>query len=460
MTIVQSIYNENSTISDLDLAMEIIQHEKLTSLDLWLLPQYPFNEWRRKYDYPNLLQSMKENQADFTTWMSEQELTDDHLLNGYLSDFFEHKSDDLDKKRYVIKVFYKGKTTFQSWNNFSGETSHEGDGELITYEFIKAYISYYDWKMAKGEHFNFLDTFHRQRQNTPKENVYVNRTIKLLKMGGRELPTNSAGILLSAKKLEFINLCGLELKGTVYFGSMGNLSFDHCAIDNLKCHELDMPLLDFQNSSIKNIQINNSYVRQWLFVSCHTTGNIIDSKLSFVKIHGGQFNPAFTNSEIGEIEIQQDDFLRDDNFDKTYRSLANCAREAGNKKLYSHLKICEHDFVRAKTKGIQRLLSTLDKVYWEYGQRPNRLIYISLTTIFLFAFFYSFFPEDFKNEEFSHMSYLSFLSNMVYFSVQAFTTVGDSDIAPKGIIKVCTAIEGLFGVITMGFLVGGIAKED
>src|SRR5690606_2834441 len=122
--------------------------------------------------------------------------------------------------------------------------------------------------------------------------------IKLLKMGGMEPPANSVGILLRGKKLEFINVSGLELKGTIYFGSMGNLSFEHCTVDNLKCNELDMPLLDFQNCSIRNIQIRNSYVQQWLFVSCETTGNIIDSKLTSIRIYGGQFNPAFTNSEI------------------------------------------------------------------------------------------------------------------------------------------------------------------
>lgn len=460
MTIVEKIYNQNSTISDLELANEIIKHEELTSLDLWLLPQYPFDEWRRKYDYPKLIQSIKDNQPDFIDWMAEQGVTDDYLLNGYLSDFFETKTPSNDNRRFLIRVSYKGKVTLQSWYSYSGETSNEGDGEPVWYEFITEYISYYDWKLTRGERFNFIDKFQRSDQNTANENVFFYHSTKLLKMGGRELPTDSSGVLLRAKKLEFINLSGLELKGTVYFGTMGNLSFDHCTIDNLKCHELDMPLLDFQNSSIRNIQIRNSYVRQWLFVSCETTGNIIDSKLSYIKIYGGQFNPAFTNSEIGEIEVQYEGIMYDPNFDKTYRSLAKCAKESGNNELYSRLKIHEYDFLRSKSKGISKFLQTIDKAYWGYGQRPKRLIYITILSIILFGFMYSFFPHDFHNAELLNKPYLEVLLNSQYYSVQTFTTLGDGNFTPSGIMKLFTVIEALFGVITMGFLVGGIAKTE
>ncbi len=358
MTIVQSIYDQNPGITDLALAEEIVNHEVLTSLDLWLLPQYPFDQWRRKYDYPFLLQNIQDNQTDFSQWMTEQGITDEHLLNGYFSDFFESKERTQETKRFLIRVTYKGKVTLQSWHFYNGETSHEGDGEPILYEFVKEYVSYYDWKLSRGERFSFIDVFYRYDKNTSHEHVYLNHTRELLKMGGTELPLNAVGILLRAKQFEFINMSGLELKGTVYFGSMGNLSFDHCALDNLRCNELDMPLLDFKNSSICNIQIHNSYVRQWLFVSCETTGNIIDSKLSFVKIYGGQFNPAFTNTEIGEIEVEYEGVMYDNHFDKTYRALAKCAKESGNHPLYNIMKVHEYDFLRNQSKGFAKLLKT------------------------------------------------------------------------------------------------------
>jgi Ion channel len=460
MSIVEEIYRKNFQITDLELAEEIVKHSELTILDLWLLPQYPFDQWRRKYNYPNLLKNIKENQNDFQTWMTEQEITDEYLLSGYFSDFIENKPLSKDKKLHLIRVSYKGKITLQSWHKYNGETSIEGDGEPVLYEFIKEYISYYDWKLLKGERFNFINTFHRYDPNTEDESVYLNHNIKLLKMGGIEPPTNSVGILLRGKKLEFINASGLDLKGTICFGSMGNLSFEHCAVDNLKCSELDMPLLDFQNCSIRNLQIRNSYVRQWLFVSCNTTGNIIDSKLEYIRIYGGQFNPAFTNSDIGEIEVQHEGVVYDYDFDKTYRSLAKCARESGKNELYRKLKIKEYDFIRSKSKNLEKVLKTIDKIYWQYGQNPKRLIYITIITIILFGFLYSFFPENFKNREFIEKPYWQILYNTQYYSVVTFTTLGYGDIIPTGIVKSIAAIEALFGAITMGFLVAGLARTE
>lgn len=460
MSIVQEIYRNNIDVTDLELAEEIIKHGELTSLDLWLLPQYPFDQWRRRYDYPRLLKNIKENQPDFTSWMADQGISDNDLLNGYFSDFFENKPLSKDKKQYLIKVSYQGKVTLQTWHKYNGEKSHQGDGEPVLYEFIKEYTSYYDWKLLKGERFNFINTFHRYDPDTENENVYLNSNIRLLKMGGIEPPTNSLGVLLRGKKLEFINASGLELKGTVYFGSMGNLSFEHCAVDNLKCSQLDMSILDFQSCSVRNIQIRNSYIQSWLFVSCETTGNIIDSKLASIRIYGGQFNPAFTNSEIGEISVQHEGVVYNDDFEKTYRALAKCAKESGNSKLYSKLKIREFDFIRSKTKGINKLLKTIDKVYWEYGQKPKRLIYITIITIIFFGFLYSFFPHSFKNGEFFDKPYLQILYNTQYYSVVTFTTLGYGDIIPTGIVKSIAAFEALFGAITMGFLVAGLAKSE
>ena len=230
MAIVEEIYKKNINITDLELATEIIKHQELSIIDLWLLPQYPFDQWRKKYDYPRILKNIKTNQNDFITWMSEQGLTDEHLLGGYLSDYFEHKELSVDKKKHLIEVSYKGKVSLQAWHSYDGKTSTKGDGEPVLYKFIKEFISYYDWKLLKGEKFNFKDTFHRDEPNTPNEEVYLNHNIGLLKMGGIRPPVNAIGVLLRGKKLEFINASGLELKGTIYYGDMGNLSFEHSTV--------------------------------------------------------------------------------------------------------------------------------------------------------------------------------------------------------------------------------------
>jgi hypothetical protein len=377
-------------------------------------------------------------------------------MNSYFSDFFQNKP-AIDKTMYLIKVRYKGKEQFQVWHKYDGKQTSEGDGELVYYEYIKSFISYYDWRGGK---FKFMDRFETHYPNTVNEQVYLNMNIRLLKMGATEPPVNALGMLFRGKKLEFVNISGLILKGRILFSSLGNLSFHNCAVDNLSCSELEMPTLKFHYSSIRNIQIRNSNISHWLFYNCNTTGNIIDSKLEIIRIWGGQFIPTFTNSEIDKVFVNHKEYVADDNFEKTYRTLAKSAKDAGNKILHQDLKIKEFNFIRDKTKGYQKLFMTIDRIYWGYGQKPKRLIFVMALTILFFGVIYSFFPNNFSDNELANKNYFEILYNTEYYSVVTFTTLGYGDLSPKGIIKGFAAIEALFGAITLGFLVAGLTKND
>lgn len=153
--------------------------------------------------------------------------------------------------------------------------------------------------------------------------------------------------------------------------------------------------------------------------------------------------------------------IHDENFEKTYRSLARCAKDSGNSDLSIELKIREYDFIRLKTIGFRKFLKFIDKLYWEYGQKPKRLIYISLGTIFPFGIFYSCFPKNFEgNMSLYDDSYWKIFYNTQYYSVITFTTLGYGDISPMAILKFFAAMEAFFGAVTMGFLVAGLAKTE
>lgn len=458
MSIVDKIYKENIDISDIELAEEIIKHKELDIIDLWLLPQYPFDEWRKKYDYPQILSNIKSRQWKFQEWMNEYKITDEILIDGYISSFLEHKpkTDTKDKFNYIIKVSYKGIDKIQIWNSYDGKTQSKGDGEPVLYEYIGKFIPYYDWCLSKGKQISLIDTFDRYEPNTVNEQVYLNSNIRLLKMGGIRPPTNSINILLRGKKLEFVNVAGLELKGTIYFGDMGNLSFHHCAIDNIKCNELDMPLIDFYYSSIQNTQINNSNISSWDFINCFFSGNIINSKLNSIRIYSGQFLPNFINSEIDKFSINTEWIPCPNDFEKTYRSLFKGAIESNNNDLVVHYKLLEKEFIRKKTKGLRRIIMWINKNYWGYGYEPYRLLYFTIISIIVFGIFYSFFPA-LLNLKVSD-SYLNHLGNSIYYSIITFTTLGYGDISPSGFLKPFAAFEALLGVITIGFLVTGLAR--
>ncbi len=59
MSIVDKIYEENGSVTEEELLEKIIDTKELSALDLWLLPQYVFDEWRKKHDYPRILDNFK-----------------------------------------------------------------------------------------------------------------------------------------------------------------------------------------------------------------------------------------------------------------------------------------------------------------------------------------------------------------------------------------------------------------
>lgn len=124
-------------------------------------------------------------------------------------------------------------------------------------------------------------------------------------------------------------------------GTEGNLEFNHCAVDNLKCSEPDIPHLSFENCSVRNMQIANSDISSWLFATSTVSGKISDCKLLSFRIFGGNFNPTFINSEIDEWEVIHKGVQHQHDFEKTYRTLFKAADDSANRTLAADYKIRE-----------------------------------------------------------------------------------------------------------------------
>lgn len=103
---------------------------------------------------------------------------------------------------------------------------------------------------------------------------------------------------------------------------------------------------------------------------------------------------------------------------------------------------------------------TLNKAYWGYGQKPFRLIKVSLIVIFVLGVIYSLFPSSFANNTLGGKNYFIVLYDACYFSIVTFTTLGYGDLSPVGGLRILAAFEGLFGAITLGFLVAGLTKNS
>ncbi len=68
MSIVDKFYRENHDFSTDDLLKHIIDTSELSAEDLWLLSQYIFDEWRKKHDYPRILDNFKRRLKRFEEW--------------------------------------------------------------------------------------------------------------------------------------------------------------------------------------------------------------------------------------------------------------------------------------------------------------------------------------------------------------------------------------------------------
>ncbi|PSR56918.1 hypothetical protein AHMF7605_27185 [Adhaeribacter arboris] len=81
---------------------KVIDNPSPSIEELWVLPEREFFEWRRKHDYPKLIDSFNKNKPNFVRWKAEYKLTDEDIIFYELSSFFGHKSLKKDKILYLL----------------------------------------------------------------------------------------------------------------------------------------------------------------------------------------------------------------------------------------------------------------------------------------------------------------------------------------------------------------------
>lgn len=457
--IVDKIYEENIDISEDELLAKIIHIDRLTPLDLWLLPQFVFDEWRKKHDYPIIYDNFKRRLKQFDDWMKEYLLTKEILFDGYISSFIENKYDEKKetKTKHLVKVTYNNRSKYQVWDNYNKED--EKDDNEIKYEYIKEFLSYLDWCVFKNIDSDFLIQINRYGQGSEYEEVFYNFDLRLLKMGGIEPPINGLGQILRPKKIEFVNVSGLKLNEEIR--NNRSIEFNYCTIDNLSCKHLKILFITFRNSSVQNLNISNSQISNWKFINSNITGRIIDSSMKNIRIWGGQFIPIFENAELENFGVWYSNLKHSENFDRTFRALYKAYNELGNYKVANDFKIKELDYKRLQAKGFMNKIAwNFDKYFWGYGREPKRILIVVLLTIFTFSFIYSILSKDILPKEiYSNINYFEKFCYGLYCSIISFVTLGFSDIFPRtGMTKIIVSIEAIIGALSMGAFVVSLTK--
>lgn len=450
---------------DFDLFERIKNVANPDALDLWALSPERFVEWRKLHDFPKLLTHFDKTLVLFQEWKAENKLTNEIIISvGHITPFIENKTFSKNNTLYLTKQTFKGKSKkFVSFEQLEGEKIQFD--EKYNFELIQPFTSYLDWLKSKGEKEKILKINSRHSPNSDYERVFIHADVyartsdfELLKMGGIPIPVNGFNLLFRGKELEFVNLCGLKLNGDINFGELGNLSCSYSACDNWVAENFSLPLVKFKHCSITNFTITNSKIQNWLFYNCHISGDFINTKLTTIRIYGGNFRPILQDCTLLEVDVLTDNHIEDNNY-YAYKTLKTMYANQGDDERAKSYFIKEHEFLRKSLKGFNwnYLTKSLSFYYWEYGRKPHRIIYISIITIFLFGFVY-WLNKDLIALNSSKITDFNLL-DAFYFSTTTFTTLGYGDLSPLSGLRILTSIEAFMGLINTGFLIAGYSNN-
>jgi len=433
---------------------EVINNPNLTAEELWLLTEDNFIKWRKKHDYPKLIKSFNNSLPSFIQWKNEYEITDEIIIECGITECVRPKRlSKNDKFFYLLEqTFDEKKRLLVSYADLE-KVAKPNPEHNESFKLIIKFLSYSDWCESKKIKSDVFNIGTRQAPESDIEKVWLTSGYELLKMGGIKPPVNVFGILLRGKHLEFVNLCGLKLEGTIHFGEEGNLSLSYCAVDNLICINLDMSLMKFESCSMENIKIIDSNIRQWRFWDSDVTGEIINSKLNVVNVFGGLFNPLFKDTNILDVNAEHKGFS-ERNFSYTYSILKKMYSDQGDETKSTEYLIKEREIYREYSKGWEYLIKTISYYYWGYGKKPERVIYFSILLILLCSIIYLVPPNNMITPIDKEKTFL----DCFYFSTVTYTTLGYGDMSPIGWVRIISSIEAFFGALSLGFIVAGFSN--
>jgi len=486
--IMRDFYHEMQQAQDDLELLETLKKPTLTPEEIWAIKPATFYAWRIKYDLPRILSYFNEKLAGFKEWKTEFGIDDEVLMRHGISNCIGLKDiKDRDKHKYIFHE--KGGNPaqdFLAYTDLSKKISIKW-GKPESFVLKTKFIGYLDWcEKNKTTPFpgrtsqNLFEFTSASNIRSNDIKVYILDKLELLKVGGVTVQGNAAS-LINPKYFEFVNASFLTLKGLINSAGI-SLSFVNSVIDDMRCEDLDYALVDFNNSSLKNISAVNSTISQWSFYKTIVTGKISNSSLKMIQIIGGGFHAILDNTFISDVFAQHTNEL---SFTSTYQTLKKTYADQGddknaifyflrekelerkslfnaifNQRVYSSFRISRVRKLLLILKGIViatylYLLSFLNNFYWGYGRKPFRIIGCSLVVIIICAIFYQY-NQDLMNKP-NHRAIMSFTDSF-YFSSVTFTTLGYGDFTPNGFLRIITAFEAIFGGMSIGFLVAGFAN--
>ena len=244
--------------------------------------------------------------------------------------------------------------------------------------------------------------------------------------------------------------------------------------EGFRLNDCDFYKTDFSNSHCFKVDFSGSSLMKANF----TNANLHFANLKNCNLLGTNFEHARLENVIWDEEILQE---RKANNSNNLEEKLDYYQQA--EEIYRNLRrTCESDglfetagnFFQKEMKmrrkqmplySSKRVISKLVEFSCGYGERPLRIVIISILVILIFAFIFFFTGLNYNDEIiiFSSSNTLSLniehLLNSLYFSVVTFTTLGYGDILPLGISKFFAGFEALLGGFILALFVVVFVKK-
>jgi ion channel len=445
---------------------------KIASNVLWQMNEKDFNTWREKNDYPRIIQFLKYKLSGFTTWMEDQEITEDFLIKYSPSTFLRNQS-----SLYLYEVIHDEKDE----KEILSENRYAVGSTFFHLNFIKKrknIIPYPIWYFQK----NYKSAPEISITLTQGRSHFIFSELELLDLGNCHLVNN----IIGDRHLDFTNLDNLRITDCfnntflkIWFCSAINITIEG---DLAFINAYASRFYQVRNNKSTNLKLSNGNFQSWDLVDCDLNLAATNAVIHLWKFTGWDFTATLNNSDIRECSFKSSkirypiDFGRAKNFHahvkRLYSQLGKKKQASDHyylEKKYERISFLhvkenfQNRYYQAKRKIAKLILkinfllryiySSFLNILWGYGERPARIFGISLITILIFTFVFCYSPQ-------ASLTTKHHFTTSLYFSIVTFTTLGYGDINQQSnLLRLLSGFEALLGMSFWGTLIAGFTSN-
>ncbi|MEH6346922.1 MAG: pentapeptide repeat-containing protein [Bermanella sp.] len=273
-----------------------------------------------------------------------------------------------------------------------------------------------------------------------------------------------AGHCMEGASLKRANLEGINL---VCHGRKENYSLARADLYRANLRNAHLFRIDLTEASLMKTDCREANMH----FACLKKANLLGARLEGAKIENIEWGKQLLHEEKG-IEAAKGKRIQEsidffEQAEEICRNLRKVSELQGLFELAGHFFYEEMLMRRYQMPlwSFQRGVSKLVDVFCGYGEKPLRVILVSLSFISICGFFYFFLGISDHGQDLAFEPQQSFWANLMvlgkhmYFSVVTFTTLGYGDLVPVGSSRVVAAIEAFVGSFTLALFVVVFVKK-